>query len=101
MIEVITMVLTVLNQINLLYDLLDKHRTNNTASINEYQQIKKIIQEISTKNNFKDEELIQLLPEIYHYGLQGEIAQSLQEHIMTNKQNIINWTNAIQEIKLD
>lgn len=97
--EVIMMVLNVFSQLNILSELLNQHLSNNTGSIEEYQQIKRIVQEISTKNNFTDEELLQFLPELYHYGLQGEIAQSLQEHVSTNKQNLISWTNAINEIK--
>lgn len=98
-VEVILMVLNVFSQLDVLHNLLNQHLNNNTGSIEEYQQIKRIVQEISTKNNFNDEELLQFLPELYHYGLQGEIAQSLQEHVLTNKQNLENWTNTIQEIK--
>lgn len=99
--EVITMVLTAFDQLNLLNELLEKHKTSNSGSIAEYQEIKSLVQSISTKNKFNDEQLLQLLPEIYNYGLQGELAQSLQEHVSTNKQNIISWTNAIGEIQLE
>jgi len=40
--------------------------------------------------------LLQLLPEIYHYGLQGESAQNIAEHIQANRGNIDGWISAIQ-----
>ena len=95
------MTLTITDQLNLLHDLLDEQTINSTGSIAEYQQIKRLVQTMIAKNKVTNEELLQLLPEIYNYGRIGEIAQNLPEHITTNKDNIQNWTNAIQQTTLE
>lgn len=95
------MTLTVNNQLTLLHDILDEQTIDCCGNVAEYQQIKRIVQSITAKNNITDEQLLQLLPEIYNYGRQGEIAQNLPEHITTNKSNIENWISAIQATNLE
>lgn len=94
------MTLTVQNQLTLLYDILSEQSADNSGSINEYQQIKRLVQALIAQNKITDEQLLQLLPEIYHYGLQGETAQSLTEHIKSNEQNIQTWKQAIEQMNL-
>lgn len=95
------MTLSVNDQLTLLYDLLDEQMIEHAGSVAEYQQIKRLIQELTAKDKITNEQLIQLLPEIYNYGRQGEIAQNLSEHITTNKENIKHWTNTIQQVNLE
>lgn len=95
------MTLSVNDQLTLLHDLLDEQMIERSASIAEYQQIKRLIQEMMAKNKINDQQLLQLLPEIYNYGRQGEIAQSLPEHITSNEENIENWKQAIQQTNLE
>jgi len=95
------MTLSVNDQLRLLHDLLDEQMIDSSGSIAEYQQIKRLIQEMVAKNKVTDDELLQLLPEIYNYGRQGEIAQSSTEHITSNKENIESWKSAIQQTTLE
>lgn len=95
------MTLTVADQLSLLHDLLDEQILESSGSVSEYQQIKRLVKTLIAKNNLTDEQMLQLLPEIYHYGLKGEIAQSLSEHIITNKENIETWKNAIQQVHIE
>lgn len=91
------MSLTIHDQLALLYDILDEQTEGCCGNVAEYKQIKRLIQTMMAKNSITDEQLMQLLPEIYNYGRQGEIAQNIEEHITTNKDNIENWMNAIQQ----
>lgn len=95
------MVLTVNNQLLLLHDILDEQTADSIGSVSEYQQIKRLVQKLTENNSITDELLLELLPEIYNYGSQGEIAQNSPEHITTNKQNIENWLSAIQQITVE
>jgi len=95
------MTLSVNDQLRLLHDLLDEQMIDNTGSIAEYQQIKRLIKEMIAKDKISDDQLLKLLPEIYNYGRQGEIAQSSSEHITTNTDNIENWKNAIEQFNLE
>lgn len=95
------MTLTINNQLTLLHDLLDEQNIARNGSTAEYQQIGRIVKSIIGKSNISDEQLLQLLPEIYKYGKQGENAQNALEHIIANKENINNWISAIQATNLE
>ncbi|SHF80477.1 YtzH-like family protein [Ornithinibacillus halophilus] len=89
------MSLTVENQLSLLMDILDEQQQDCCAEVSEYQQIKRLVKSMLANNSITDEQLLQLLPEIYNYGRQGENVQNMEEHITTNKENINQWINAI------
>lgn len=86
------------NQLTLLHDLLDEQVTFKSVSMNEYRQIKKLVQTIIS-NEEMDSHLLTVLPEIYYYGLKGEAAQSYSDHIEENISNIQKWLDAINRTK--
>jgi hypothetical protein len=95
------MTLTVHDQLMLLHDILGEHTEDGSGQIAEYQQIKRLVQAMMAKSSITDEQLLQLLPEIYNYGRQGEIAQNSPEHITTNRDNIDNWMSAISNVNAE
>lgn len=92
------MYLTVHNQLTLLHDLLDEQVTFKTVSMNEYQQIKKLVQTMISNKEI-DSELLTVLPEIYYYGIKGEIAHSFSDHITDNENKIQKWLETINRSK--
>lgn len=94
------MSLTVNDQLMLLNDILGEHSEDCCGEVAEYQQIKRIVKNLMAKKQLSDEQLLQLLPEIYNYGRQGEIAQNVPEHITTNQGNLENWMNAIANVSM-
>lgn len=94
------MYLSIQNQLTLLHDLLDEQITYKKVSIDEYRQIKKLVQSIITNRNVEGE-LLKILPEIYYYGIKGENAQSLFAHIKENEHKIKRWLTMINQVKLD
>jgi hypothetical protein len=94
------MSLTVNHQLELLMDLLDEQQSECCAQVSEYHQIKRLVKSMMANNTITDEQLLALLPEIYNYGRQGESVQNQEEHIITNKDNINNWINAIEQTNL-
>lgn len=95
------MTLTVHNQLKLLQDLLSEQTEDCYGDISEYQQIKRLVQAMMANNSVSDEQLLKLLPEIYNYGRQGEIAQNDEEHITAHKDKIESWVNAIQQTTIE
>ncbi|TMN21211.1 hypothetical protein FH966_15455 [Lentibacillus cibarius] len=89
------MTLTVHNQLQLLHDILTEQTEDCCGAASEYQQIKRLVQSFMAENSISDEQLLQLLPEIYNYGRQGEFAQNDEEHVRANQMNIESWVNAI------
>ncbi|GAA0600481.1 hypothetical protein GCM10009001_16110 [Virgibacillus siamensis] len=92
------MTLTLNNQLRLLQDILSEQNEDCCGEISEYQQIKRLVQAMMADGTISDEQLLQLLPEIYNYGRQGEIAHNDAEHITANKEKINTWVDAIQQI---
>ncbi|MEC5421883.1 YtzH-like family protein [Virgibacillus sp. C22-A2] len=92
--------LTVNNQLTLLQDILDEQNGECCGHVSEYQQIKRLVKSMIANDSITDEQLLQLLPEIYNYGREGESSQDLPMHITMNKQNIDNWITAIQQTNL-
>lgn len=89
------MVLNAYDQLNVLVDLLSEQAEDATGSIAECQQIKRLVQSLMTNQAVDDQRLVQLLPEIYNYGHQGEITQNIEQHITTNQANLENWLQNI------
>ncbi|GAA5416391.1 hypothetical protein Pryu01_01425 [Paraliobacillus ryukyuensis] len=89
------MTLNAYNQLNLLADLLSEQAEDCCGSVAEYQQIKRLVQSLMANEAVDDQYLMQVLPEIYNYGRQGEIAQNLEQHIQSNQTNITNWLQHI------
>lgn len=93
------MYLSIQNQLMLLHDLLDEQITYKKVNINEYKQIKKLVQAIIT-NRHVNAELRTVLPEIYYYGMKGENAQSSLNHIIENEHKIRKWLSLINRVNL-
>lgn len=92
------MCLTIHNQLTLLHDLLDDQLTYNTVSMDEYRQIKKLVQSMIVQRQV-GQELLSILPEIYYFGIKGENAHSFSAHIHENKQKIKYWLHLINQTK--
>lgn len=94
------MTLTIQNQLKFLHDILDEQISDQSGHVADYQQIKKLVQAIMSNNKIDNEQLFHMLPEIYHYGIQGEIVQCLREHILSNKDSIQQWKTALIQTKI-
>lgn len=95
------MSLSLNNQLTLLHDLLDEHAVYQTGDIHEYKQIKRIVRSLMASNQVTNDELLQRLPEIYYYGIQGEQSHNLNELIGEYEKNLDDWKNVILETHLD
>ncbi|MFC4556741.1 YtzH-like family protein [Virgibacillus kekensis] len=95
------MTLTIHNQLRLLEDILSEQSEDCCGEVSEYQQIKRLVRSMMASGSITDEQLLQLLPEIYNYGRQGENAHNDAEHITTNREKIDAWVSAIQQTSLE
>lgn len=93
------MCLTVHNQLTLLHDLLDEQLLYKTVEMEEYRQIKKLVQAMICHKN-TDLALKNILPEIYYYSIKGETVHSYSEHIVYNEANIQKWLQTIKKARM-
>ncbi|WP_085991523.1 YtzH-like family protein [Oceanobacillus senegalensis] len=94
------MTLNTNNLLTLLHDILDEQSVGCCGEVSEYQQIRRLVKNMMSNNEITNEQLLQLLPEIYNYGRQGENAQNIEEHITVNKNNLKTWMSAIEHVNL-
>jgi len=92
--------LSVNDQLTLLFDLLDEQSGESTATPSEYQQIARLVTSMLDNQTIQDSEVLNILPQIYEYGKQGENASNITDHITNNQQNIKSWISAIDQITL-
>lgn len=92
------MCLTLHNQLTLLQDLLTEQLTNQVVSVEEYTQIKKVIQKLMI-SKLLNSELQQILPEIYHFGIKGELTSSINDHVNSYERKLIVWLQMIEYTK--
>lgn len=95
------MTITVRDQLMVLHDILGEHAAECSGEVAEYQQIKRLVKSMMANNSITDKQLLNLLPEIYNYGHDGETVQNPPDHITTNKHKIENWMNAITNVHLE
>ncbi len=88
------------NQLTLLMDLLDEHHSDCCGSVSEYQQITRLVKSLMQNNSIPDQQLHTLLPEIYHYGKNGESSRDIEAHITANNKQLAAWIDAIQQTNL-
>ncbi|WP_217589827.1 YtzH-like family protein [Lentibacillus saliphilus] len=93
------MSLSYLHQLALLHDLLSEQQSSFEGEVSEYQQIKRLVKSMIANGQLNDDQLIELLPEIYHYSVEGESVQNIEEHIQSNTQQLHNWISAIEQVK--
>lgn len=92
------MCLTLRNQLTLLHDLLYEQITYKTVHLYEYKKIKNIIQQLM-KQQTLSRELQQILPEIYYFGIQGELTSSTVDHVKINEKKLLAWLQIISYAK--
>ncbi|MUV39274.1 hypothetical protein JNUCC1_03150 [Lentibacillus sp. JNUCC-1] len=83
------------DQLILLNDLLSEQHESVEGEVSEYQQIKRLVKSMIANEQLTDAQLNKLLPEIYHYSVEGASVQNVSEHITTNQTNLQNWISAI------
>src|SRR5699024_5627179 len=95
---IISMILTMHNQLTLLHDLLEEQLLYKSVTEAEYKRIKALVRSIMAHQHNSDHFSI-LLPELYYYSIKGENAHSFIDHITENEANIKKWLQAINQIK--
>lgn len=95
------MTLNINHQLTLLMDLLDEQRNDCCGNVAEYEQITRLVKSLMQNNELTDQQLQQLLPEIYAYGKDGESSSNIEAHITANNQQLATWVEAIHQTNLN
>lgn len=91
------MPLSNIDQMNLLKDILNNHQADCCGSVSECEQIQRLVKSLMVQSNTNNE-LNNVLQDIYHYGQQGVQSKNLDAHIETNQNQLSEWVSNIDSL---
>ena len=92
------MPLTTKDQMNVLYDLLSEQAEECCGSVSEYQQIQRLARSLLSKKATNNDDFLQMLPQIYDYGRDGEATEDDNQYVTSNQAQLNEWVHSIQNI---
>jgi hypothetical protein len=82
------------DQVNLLKDILTNQQTDCCGSVAECEQLERLVKSLMVNTSI-DSQVKPVLQEIYNYSQNGKYTSDLDEHILTNQNNLTNWVDDI------
>ncbi|MBD1380181.1 YtzH-like family protein [Metabacillus arenae] len=82
------------HQVALLKDILSDHQTDCCGTIAECEQLERVIKSLMTNSNI-DQNLKNILQQIYQYSQSGVNSSGLNQHIQSSQQNLTQWIHEI------
>lgn len=82
------------DQVNLLRDILTNQQTDCCGSVAECEQVERLVKSLMVNTNL-DSQVKPVLQEIYNYSQNGKYSSNLDEHILSNQENLSNWVDDI------
>lgn len=82
------------DQVTLLKDILSNHQTDCCGSVSECEQLERLVKSLMV-NSQVDQNVKSILEEVYNYGQQGAQTADLDQHIISNKENLSQWVDSI------
>lgn len=82
------------DQVTLLTDILNNHQTDCCGSVAECEQLERLIKSLMI-NTQVDQNVKNILQEVYNYSQHGAQTADLDQHIMNNQENLSQWVNDI------
>jgi hypothetical protein len=84
------------DQVTLLKDILSNHQTDCCGSVAECEQLERLVKSLMVNTNV-NQNVKSILQEVYHYSQHGVGTADLNEHILSNQENLSTWVNNIDQ----
>ncbi|ETI70444.1 YtzH-like family protein [Neobacillus vireti] len=84
------------DQVTLLKDILNNHQADCCGSVAECEQIERLVKSLMV-NTQVDENVKNILQEVYQYSQHGAQTADLDQHISSNQDNLSQWVNNIDQ----
>jgi hypothetical protein len=84
------------DQVTLLRDILTNHQTDCCGSVAECEQLERLVKSLMVNSQVNDN-VKTILQEVYQYSQQGAGTSDLDEHILSNQENLSSWVNNIDQ----
>ncbi|UQD53055.1 hypothetical protein C0971_14100 [Bacillus methanolicus] len=84
------------DQLNLLTDILSNHQVDCCGSVSECEQLERLIKSLMVNTNI-NENVKNILQEIYQYSQHGIQSSDLDRHIKSNQERLSEWINNMNQ----
>ncbi|WML40881.1 YtzH-like family protein [Neobacillus sp. OS1-2] len=85
------------HQVTLLKDILTNHQSDCCGSVAECEQLERLVKSLMV-NTQVDQNVKSILQEVYHYGQHGAETADLDQHILSNQDNLSQWVSDIGQL---
>jgi hypothetical protein len=85
------------DQVTLLKDILTNHQTDCCGSVSECEQLERLVKSLLV-NTEVNQNVKNILQEVYQYSQYGAGTADLDEHILTNQSNLSEWVSNINQL---
>lgn len=82
------------DQVTLLKDILNNHQTDCCGSVSECEQLERLVKSLMVNTQI-DQNVKNILQEVYQYSHNGAGTADLDQHILSNQGNLSQWVNNI------
>ncbi|MEH7106353.1 YtzH-like family protein [Bacillus sp. JJ1764] len=82
------------DQVTLLRDILNNHQTDCCGSVAECEQLERLVKSLMVNTQI-DQNVKNILQEVYQYSQNGAQTADLDQHILANQENLSQWVNDI------
>lgn len=84
------------DQVTLLKDILTNHQTDCSGSVSECEQLERLVKSLMV-NTQVDQNVKNILQEVYQYSQHGVGTADLDQHILSNQDNLSEWVTNIDQ----
>jgi predicted Zn-dependent peptidase len=84
------------HQIDLIKDILSDHQTEACGTVAECEQLERLAKSLIANTNIQ-QNVKQILADIYNYSQTGKNTQYLTDHIHAHQEQLTNWINTIDQ----
>jgi hypothetical protein len=85
------------DQVTLLKDILSNHQTDCCGSVSECEQLERLVKSLMV-NTQVDQNVKSILEEVYNYSQHGAQTADLDQHILSNQDNLSQWVTNIDQL---
>lgn len=82
------------DQVTLLKDILNNHQSDCCGSVSECEQLERLVKSLMVNTQI-DQNVKNVLQEVYEYSQHGTQTADLDQHIISNQENLSQWVNNI------
>jgi hypothetical protein len=84
------------DQVMLLKDILSNHQTDCCGSVSECEQLERLVKSLMVNTEI-DQNVKSILEEVYSYSQRGAQTADLDQHILSNQDNLSQWVSNIDQ----